>query len=229
VVADALFRSRDWIATIPAVLVLAALLSVSLKQLVKLAADESVLAVSLFEEEAPAPEPLPPPPRAPAEPVRPVPSRSEPRVEPVDSRPLEPAAPPREVTPPPPRESTPPFPTPTPTPAPVREPPPPATASPETAYVGRLRAYLDSIKRYPTSREARSQRPQGKVRLWVEIARDGQLREAGVEQSSGSMILDGAALSTARQGTYPAFPADIYGGRAAQRFTVTLDYQLDGG
>jgi TonB family protein len=137
-------------------------------------------------------------------------ARPEPRPEPVDTRAIEPTAPLRETIPPsPPREAAP---TP-PSPVPHREAPPPTVFAPslESAYVGRLRTYLEGIKRYPTSREARSQRPQGKVRVWLELARDGHLRDAGVEQSSGSMILDGAAMSTVRRGNYPAIPAEACG------------------
>jgi protein TonB len=85
------------------------------------------------------------------------------------------------------------------------------------------------VKRYPTSREARLQRPQGKARLWLEVGRDGGLRDAGLEETSGSMILDNAALSAVRQGRYPAFPAQAWAGRDAHRFTVTLEYTLEPG
>ena len=227
--ADALFRGRDWIATVPAVVVMSVLLSASLKHLADLREDDSALAVTLYEEEAPPPppEPQPPQPRVREEPAKAAPVQPQPPVEPVDPRAIEPTAPPREVAPPPPPRETvvPPVP---PAAAPVRVPPPVAAAvSVESTYVGRLRAYLEGIKRYPTSREARLQRPQGKVRLWIEIARDGRFRDAGIDRSSGSMILDGAALSTARQGTYPDFPEAAFAGRASQRFTVALDYQLE--
>lgn len=112
----------------------------------------------------------------------------------------------------------------------IAAPPQPArsTANPESDYSGRLIAYLNSIKRYPTSREARLQRPTGTVRVWVEIQRDGSFKDAGIEATSDSMILDGAALSTVRQGRYPAFPAEIWDGQASRRFVVNLDYRLDG-
>jgi protein TonB len=104
---------------------------------------------------------------------------------------------------------------------------PPPSRSIEAGYVGALRAYLESIKRYPTSREARLQHPQGRVRLWLEVARDGTLRAAGIDESSGSMILDGAAVATVRQGRYPAFPAEAWRGAEMHRFAVTLEYKLD--
>jgi protein TonB len=120
-----------------------------------------------------------------------------------------------------------PAPTAAPAPAP-QSPPPHGVENVEASYVAKLRAYLNSIKRYPTSREARQQRPRGKVRVWLDLARDGTLRGLGIEESSGSMILDGAAQSTVRQGTYPAFPEDMWSGAGTHRFAVTLEYTLEG-
>ena len=97
----------------------------------------------------------------------------------------------------------------------------------QLSYARQLRAHLEQQKRYPTSREARLQRPAGEVRVWIDVARDGSLHNAGIERGSGSMILDAAALSTVRRGRLPAFPADAWPGVASHRFTVTLDYSPD--
>jgi protein TonB len=102
-----------------------------------------------------------------------------------------------------------------------------AGAASQSAYFASLRNYLANIKRYPTSREARQQRPSGTVQLWLEIGRDGKFRDAGIEQSSTSSILDQAALSTVRQGNYPAFPADAWPGQPSRRFTLSLEYAID--
>jgi protein TonB len=231
VLADSLYDRRDWVALLPAALVLSLLATVSLRQLVKLVENETALTVSLYEEEPPVaapPEAVPPQPRTePVERVQPQPLA---KPEPQDTRPIEATAPAREAAPQPPVErpaSPPPAAPPVTAAAPA--PAPPVAAPLEAGYVARLRAYLESVKRYPTSREARQMRPQGKVRVWLEIARDGQLREAGIEQGSGSMILDGAAMTTVRQGTYPAFPPEAFAGRGTHRFGVTLDYLLEGG
>ncbi len=101
-----------------------------------------------------------------------------------------------------------------------------AAASSQNAYVANLRGYLERVKRYPSSREARQQRPAGVVQLWLELTRDGKFKDAGVEQTSNSQILDQAALSTVRQGNYAAFPADAWPGQAVQRFTFSLAYSL---
>ena len=102
-----------------------------------------------------------------------------------------------------------------------------ATASEDDAYSAQLRAYLESIKHYPTSKEARLQRPHGIVNVWVVLDRSGGMKEAGIEDSSGSLILDGAALSTVRGASYPPFPANAFQGQATRRFTVQLNFQAN--
>jgi len=94
----------------------------------------------------------------------------------------------------------------------------------EAGYVGKLRAYLHSIKRYPTGREASQQRPAGTAVIWFTVRRSGELVEAGIEASAASMLLDNAALSTVRRGVYPPFPDEAWAGKAQQRFTVELDF-----
>ncbi len=110
-------------------------------------------------------------------------------------------------------------------PAPV----PSAQPVPSTAsiYEAQLRSYLEKIKRYPTSREARLTRPQGAVRVWLEISRNGQVLGVGVMTSSGANLLDGEALKTLKTGSYPAFPEDAYVGENAHKFSATLNYTLE--
>jgi protein TonB len=144
--------------------------------------------------------------------------------------------PPPQITPPPPPQAAPPPVNPAPveairTPAPAPA-PPPATAgraSPEDLYVGGLRAYLNSIKRYPTSREARQLRPQGIVKLKLEIDRSGQLLNVTVEATSGSLLLDNEALRTVRNGRFPAIPPDAFAGQATKTFIVPVEYLHEGG
>jgi protein TonB len=90
-----------------------------------------------------------------------------------------------------------------------------------------VKAYLESIKHYPTSKEARLQRPRGSVTVWIVIDRSGGMKEAGIDESSGSLILDGAALSTVRNASYPGFPASAFQGQATHRFTVQLNYSMN--
>lgn len=99
----------------------------------------------------------------------------------------------------------------------------------ESSYLSQLHAYLESIKRYPSSREAREKRPAGTVRVWMTVQRSGQLAEAGVEASSGSMILDQEAMRSVRSGRYPPFPSEAFAGQATRRFVIGMAYALSGG
>jgi TonB family protein len=94
----------------------------------------------------------------------------------------------------------------------------------EALYVEKVRSYLASAKRYPTGREASLQRPAGKAKIWFVLARSGSLLEAGVELSSGSMLLDSTALSNVRRANYTAFPEGSWIGQTQHRFSVELDF-----
>lgn len=113
-------------------------------------------------------------------------------------------------------------------PAPIVEPvkpaPAPSSASIESGYVATVRAQLNANKRYPTGREASLQRPSGKAVVWFVLNRNGALNDAGIEDSSNSIILDNAALSTVRRTPYAAWPEGGWPGQAQHRFTVTLDF-----
>ena len=133
-------------------------------------------------------------------------------------------------------ESPRPIPTPTPTPvpslptaSPVQEAPkiaaqPPISVSLENNYIVSVRAILNANKRYPTGREASLQRPSGKVKLWFVLARNGALQDAGIDESSNSIILDNAALSTLRRTTYAPWPEGSWASQSQHKFTVTLDF-----
>ena len=131
-------------------------------------------------------------------------------------------------------ESPRPIPTPTPAPSlptatPVQEAPkmapqPPVSVSLESNYIVSVRATLNANKRYPTGREASLQRPSGKVKLWFVLARNGALQDAGIDESSNSIILDNAALSTLRRTTYAPWPEGSWASQSQHKFTVTLDF-----
>ena len=147
----------------------------------------------------------------------------------ITPAPIEPA---REVT----AAAESPRPTPTPTPAPsfptatpVQEAPkmavqPPVSVSLENNYIVSVRATLNANKRYPTGREASLQRPSGKVKLWFVLTRNGALQDAGIDESSNSIILDNAALSTLRRTTYAPWPEGSWTSQSQHKFTVTLDF-----
>jgi protein TonB len=116
-----------------------------------------------------------------------------------------------------------------PTASPVQEAPkiaaqPPISVSLENNYIVSVRAILNANKRYPTGREASLQRPSGKVKLWFVLARNGALQDAGIDESSNSIILDNAALSTLRRTTYAPWPEGSWTSQSQHKFTVTLDF-----
>ena len=185
-----------------------------------------------MEELPPAPPPPPPPPPpSPQTPPPPTPTQTPlprestqpaPVQSPVAPTPAEPTRP----TPPAPPTPAPPPPAHTP-PAPPA-PPPVARSTADDTYRGELRGYLNGIKRYPNSREARQLRPQGTVKVWIEIDRAGQLLGSGVDTSSGSLLLDNEALRTVRNGRFPPFPAEAFAGQSFHRFVVPIEYKVDG-
>lgn len=111
------------------------------------------------------------------------------------------------------------------------KPEPPAPKAPQVAqslvYESQLLTYLEQIKRYPRSREARQTRPQGTVKVWLEINRAGLLLDAGVLTSSGSNLLDSEALKTIRGGSYPRMSDDVFVGQNSHRFAASLKYTVD--
>jgi len=175
---------------------------------------------------------LQPPPKTPPPQVKQ--PEPKPKMLALPNVPMTPAAiePVREVTAA--AESPRPIPTPTPAPSlptasPVQEAPkiapqPPVSASLENNYIASVRATLNANKRYPTGREASLQRPSGKVKLWFVLARNGALQDAGIDESSNSIILDNAALSTLRRTTYAPWPEGSWASQSQHKFTVTLDF-----
>jgi periplasmic protein TonB len=95
----------------------------------------------------------------------------------------------------------------------------------EASYISRLRAYLNSIKRYPSGRDASLMRPRGTVSVWFVIKRDGSLVDAGVETSSNSQLLDDAANKTVNRANFPPFPEQFDPQRPTHRFVVDLSFE----
>ena len=230
-----LFRFRDALATLPAVLMLAILVFAGIQKVVKIEAhpDDSLVQIALTEPEQPAPPVVVPPPPTPtppqivkplpvpvpvAQPVRqPTPPQAV-SAAPVSSNPSpEVAAPPKAV-------AAPAAPATLPAPEPAPPVAKPNNASIEASYVSKVRAHLNSIKRYPTGREASQQRPQGKVKVWFVLNRDGGLVEQGIEESSNSMLLDEAARKTINRAAFPAFPESSWAGEATHRFSAELEF-----
>ncbi|PRC94685.1 TonB family protein [Solimicrobium silvestre] len=225
------YRFRNALATLPSLLILSILIIAGVQKAVKIErhVDEATVQISLSAPE-PEPESVPKPPTPPT-PV------NQPTVKPIS----QPTARQETVTNSPSAEvaaavpvalNTPvtnPTPTPTlmPTPAPVAsaaEPAKPNNASIEAGYIAKLRAHLNSIKRYPTGREASQQKPQGKVKVWFVLSRNGAVVEQGIEESSNSMLLDDAAKKTINRSSFTAFPESSWAGEATHKFSAELDF-----
>jgi protein TonB len=226
-----IYRHRDWVAALPATGLILLLVTAGI-QVVKPLKPKYDEPVKL---EVIDPVSLPPPPQPPQPPKTP-PSEPAPR-----------SLPPPRPTPPVPKPELP-KPTTTPAvsvPAPVAAPTPPAPAAPapaavapptppappapkpnvEAEFIARVRAYLNAVKRYPTGREASLQRPEGTVKVWFILNRDGSVVDAGIEQSSNSMLLDQAARRSVGMGRFPAFPEQFQPGQSTHRFVVDLEFK----
>nr|WP_092433868.1 TonB family protein [Collimonas sp. OK607] len=218
------YRFRDALATLPSILILAILIFAGIQKATKIEAhtEDSLVQIALMEPEPPAPPitiPTPPPAPPTSQVVKPLPV---PLMQPV-----------RQPTPPQAVSATPVSNAPgaeaaaPPTPpkaiaAPVAA--KPNSASVEAGYVSKVRAHLNSIKRYPTGREASQQRPQGKVKVWFVLNRDGTLVEQGIDESSNSMLLDEVARKTINRATFSAFPESSWTGEATHRFSAELEF-----
>jgi protein TonB len=216
------YARRDDVSRLAAVLVVGVLLSPLLKYrpTVKAKPSDSPIQVQLSmltEEPEPAVAPLvAPPPRTALAPVR----QPNPVAPIATEPPVQNAAP---ATPQPPLAApvatAPPVPSP-----PLAAPPISHSAGVEDSYVASVRAYMNVIKRYPTGREASIQRPRGKARVWFVLGRDGRLVDAGIDESSDSLLLDRTALATVQRGGFPAFPETAWSGQNSRRFTVELEF-----
>jgi len=91
----------------------------------------------------------------------------------------------------------------------------PATASLSTAngtiqtdYQDRLLAHIERFRSYPI--EARRRGVEGVTRIHFAMGRSGSILTAWIEDSSGSSLLDAAALDTMRRAQpLPPIPADL--------------------
>ena len=112
--------------------------------------------------------------------------------------------------------------------APRQAPPPSVTQTvvQTDRYEAQILRYLESIKRYPSSREARQTRPSGTVTVWFDLSRAGRVLAAGIEKSSNSSLLDSEALKTVRTGNFPVYPEGVFASADMRRFSAHLSYEL---
>ncbi len=215
------------------------------------AADTSDVVVELVAEQpAPPPEPpqavaAPQPPEPEVEPARDMPPPPEPEppqqmamAEPEPPEPVQAVPPPDPVPPPPPPKRTEaPKPKPKPKPQPVRpSASAQAAAAPASAaqtgrtsvppdYTAQIRARLLARLTYPEA--ARGGQDQGRPVVRFVIARSGAVSGIGLVSSSGSGVLDAAALALVRQaGPFPALPPDF--SPSTLSLTIPVHYRRPG-
>ena len=110
---------------------------------------------------------------------------------------------------------------------------PPSVAAPssdarpdlEAQYAAGLRADIDRRTRPPDSIQYRLHRPSGEVRVGFVVMRNGEPTVVRVLRSSGSSILDAAALAIVASGHYPPMPAKIFAGEPEHAFAVTIEFR----
>jgi len=108
-------------------------------------------------------------------------------------------------------------------------PTPPAPAAPaenttlESAYEASVNQAIQEQKRYPMSKDARLTQPKGTVVLWITLNRAGELQDAVIDESAGS-ILDRAAIETVHRTSYPPFPASIWPNDSRARLKVAIHF-----
>ncbi|QQQ51534.1 energy transducer TonB [Pseudomonas syringae] len=248
-----LFRVRQWLGGLPALVALIAIvIGVQTRPLkMEPVYDESAVELALVEPEPPAPEPVVQPEATAVQPDEPPPP---PPV--VESEEAEPAPPPPKPVPKPkPKPEIKPEPRPKPLPkpavakpvepvqapskpiasAPVAPPSPPAppaapkvdTQGMEGGYLKGLRSELDGYKQYPTGRQASLERPSGGVVVWLLVDRQGRVLDSGIQTQASSMLLNRAAANSLRRiKQVKPFPEQAFGGRSEQRFTATFNYSV---
>lgn len=101
---------------------------------------------------------------------------------------------------------------------------PPSNPSLEARYVHVIKLRIERRKRYPAL--ARELDVSGRVGIAYTIDRSGRLTDAAVIQSSGSDILDKAALQAVRTALFPPMPKGAWRGSPQQQFKTTLIYSL---
>ncbi|MDC3742170.1 energy transducer TonB [Pseudomonas syringae pv. syringae] len=250
-----LFRVRQWLGGLPALVALIAIvIGVQTRPLkMEPVYDESAVELALIEPEPPAPEPVVQPEAPAVQPDEPPPPP--PVVESEEAEPAPPPPPPKPAPKPKPKPEIKPEPRPKPLPKPavakpvepVQAPSKPIASAPvappspsvppaapkvdtqgmEGGYLKGLRSELDGYKQYPTGRQASLERPSGEVVVWLLVDRQGRVLDSGIQTQASSMLLNRAAANSLRRiKQVKPFPEQAFGGRNEQRFTATFNYSV---
>jgi TonB family protein len=104
----------------------------------------------------------------------------------------------------------------------------PSRADLEAQYAAELRANIDSRTRPPDSAQYRLRRPSGEVRVRFVVLRSGEPQAVAVLRSSGSSLLDAAAVGIVASGRYPPMPPKCFVGESQHTFIVTIEFRPPG-
>jgi periplasmic protein TonB len=95
----------------------------------------------------------------------------------------------------------------------------------EAQYAAGLRADIDRRTHPPDSAQYRLHRPSGEVRVGFVVTRNGEPKIVRVLRSSGSAILDEAAVAIVSSGHYPPMPTQVFAGESEHVFAVTIEFR----
>lgn len=95
----------------------------------------------------------------------------------------------------------------------------------DAQYAAALRADIDRRTHAPDSLQYRLHRPSGEVRVRFVLERSGELHDAALLRSSGSSVLDRAALDIVSSGHYPPMPSQTFAGESSHTFVVTIEFR----
>jgi periplasmic protein TonB len=104
----------------------------------------------------------------------------------------------------------------------------PSRADLEAQYAAALRADIDSRTRPPDSAQYRLHRPSGEVHVRFVVLRSGEPQAVAVLRSSGSPLLDAAAVGIVASGRYPPMPPKCFVGEVQHTFIVTIEFRSPG-
>jgi protein TonB len=92
----------------------------------------------------------------------------------------------------------------------------------DRGWVAAVSAWLAAHRTYPA--QARERGDQGNVSVRFTVDRSGRVVEATIVKTSGSSLLDEAALGLLRQAVFPPFPANMT--QAKVTVTTSIRYSL---
>lgn len=113
-----------------------------------------------------------------------------------------------------------------PAPSPVAQPRIVSNGESEASFARSVRQKIESHKVYPA--EAQSLGMTGSVTLLYVIDRSGRLLKVEIVTSSGSKLLDQAALQAVRTTIFQSIPEDAWVGEAKKEFRTTMVFEIDG-